>query len=94
MECISVRDFMQLEMMASRSQLQELMVRPPPDAIVHFISHQWLGDKHPDPNGVQLWRMQAIFREAICGRAQGLFADRDWEAFSHCWSKSSHAAAA
>jgi len=71
---------MDLAVLPSRSEVDA--VQPPPRAAVHFISHQWLGNHHPDPGGEQLRRMQEVFGRVLAGEGRGLFSDKNWEAFS------------
>eukprot|EP00971_Amphidinium_carterae_P005345 106614-Amphidinium_carterae.1 len=30
------------------------LVNPDDTMMMHFVSHEWLGFEHPDPNGVQI----------------------------------------
>lgn len=54
----------------------------PNGAKVHFISHQWLGFEHPDPDAVQLRRMQWAFGEILGGRGREILAPEGGLAFS------------
>eukprot|EP00971_Amphidinium_carterae_P309617 6153140-Amphidinium_carterae.1 len=49
--------------------------------LVHFVSHEWLGYLHPDPDGVQLRHMQEIFRKFQEGNARCLFDEATWDHF-------------
>jgi len=77
---ISMKTFLSMTQMTTFGQLQQfgLLLSPPQGSIVHFISHQWLGDTHPDPNGVHLRRMQKVFSEIVAGHADQLFSETDW----------------
>ncbi|CAE8615655.1 unnamed protein product [Polarella glacialis] len=91
MKCVRVLTFMEFDVMPSYGQLleQDLLVEPPEDATVHFMSHEWLSRKHPDPDGKQLRRMQGVFHEIIAGRSTNLFSQDDWVTFSRGTSKGS-----
>eukprot|EP00971_Amphidinium_carterae_P071020 1404124-Amphidinium_carterae.1 len=65
--------------------LSKLLV-PEEAMTVHFISHEWLGFRHPDPQGTQLCLMQRIFQMFVEGEAKSLFHPRDWEAFLNGFS--------
>lgn len=55
----------------------------PRGAVVHIISHQWLGSAHPDPNGIQLRRLQHFFRTMMLpDGCDDLFTPADWASFS------------
>ena len=49
---------------------------------VHFISHEWLSTKHPDPSSVQLRLLQEVFRQILAGDGADLFNEDDWRTFS------------
>jgi len=73
--------FMELEVMRPHEEIRHLLHQPDNTEILHFISHEWLGFSHPDPDGTQLQRMQSIFRTIAEGNAKSLFADADFEGF-------------
>jgi len=72
---------MQLERMQTHESLQEKLTSPDDNAIVHFISHEWLGFRHPDPEGTQVQLMQSTFEKFIAGKARELLSRSEWEAF-------------
>merc|ERR1719330_2339219 len=83
MMCMAMQTFLESEIMPSHGELLTArLVRPvtPHDA-VHFISHEWLSRTHPDPDSVQLRRMQAVFQEVAAGRCPMLFTAATWEMF-------------
>ncbi|CAE8654437.1 unnamed protein product [Polarella glacialis] len=84
MKCVRVMTFMDFDVMPSYGQLLEkdLIVEPSDNAAVHFISHEWLSRKHPDPDSNQLRRMQSVFLEILAGRSGKLFSPDDWITFS------------
>lgn len=49
---------------------------------VHFVSHVWLGSRHPDPDGVKLRHFQEVCRRVAEKDPRSLFDPHDWEAFS------------
>mmetsp|Transcript_14326 Transcript_14326/g.32592 ORF Transcript_14326/g.32592 Transcript_14326/m.32592 type:complete len:606 (-) Transcript_14326:253-2070(-) len=48
---------------------------------VHFVSHQWLGMQHPDPDATQLKRLQNVWRAFLSGDAKTLFHGADFDTF-------------
>eukprot|EP00930_Biecheleria_cincta_P046891 TRINITY_DN3241_c0_g1_i1.p1 TRINITY_DN3241_c0_g1~~TRINITY_DN3241_c0_g1_i1.p1 ORF type:complete len:652 (-),score=88.60 TRINITY_DN3241_c0_g1_i1:68-2023(-) len=80
MYAISMETLMQLDVMKTHEDMRGLgQVRKiPKTAVVHFVSHQWVGNTVPDPRGVQLGRLQNIFRQILNGHARELFTDEDW----------------
>ena len=84
MMCITVSTFMSMDRMLSHGILKErgLLVRPESGSKVHFLSHEWLAYAHPDPRGVQLRRMQVVFRSLMSGQVQNMFEENAWETFS------------
>jgi len=51
---------------------------------VHFISHQWLSNANPDPNGIQLACLQSIMSGLMTGRGESLFGSHAaWDGFIH-----------
>ncbi|CAE8679343.1 unnamed protein product [Polarella glacialis] len=84
MKCVRVSTFMEFHVMPSYGQLleQDLLVEPSDNATVHFISHEWLSRKHPDPDSIQLRRMQGVFLEILAGRSEKLFSPDDFITFS------------
>ncbi|CAE8603331.1 unnamed protein product, partial [Polarella glacialis] len=84
MQCVRVLTFMEWDVMPSYGQLLEkdLLVEPSDNATVHFISHEWLSRKHPDPDSKQLRRMQGVFLEILGGRFKTLFSPDDWTTFT------------
>merc|ERR550532_1422196 len=83
MMCMTAETFMQRLLMPSHGELLKgrLLRSAAVDEAVHFISHEWLGRAHPDPNRVQLRRMQAVLHEAIAGRGAELFTPMGWSVF-------------
>ncbi|CAE8648866.1 unnamed protein product [Polarella glacialis] len=84
MKCLRVTTFMEFDVMPSYGQLlaKDLLVEPSDNEAVHFISHEWLSGKHPDPDSNQLRRMQGVFLEILQGRSEKLFSPDDWITFS------------
>merc|ERR1719270_1170864 len=82
---MTAETFMQRLSMPSHGELLEgsLFRRAAVHEAVHFISHEWLGRAHPDPNRVQLRRMQAVFHEVIAGRGAELFTPMGWLTFGN-----------
>lgn len=80
---IAMETFMGAETMLPFEDLQKQgLVHPTGrDDVVHFLSHEWLGLAHPDPEGVQLRRAQEVFSRAIRGDAESLFHKQDWAGF-------------
>eukprot|EP00928_Gymnodinium_smaydae_P002044 TRINITY_DN10716_c0_g2_i1.p1 TRINITY_DN10716_c0_g2~~TRINITY_DN10716_c0_g2_i1.p1 ORF type:complete len:649 (+),score=31.08 TRINITY_DN10716_c0_g2_i1:111-2057(+) len=94
MTCTSISVFMLADIVPSYLELfdKRLLVEvPDSQAVVHFISHQWLGYTHPDPDGVQLRRMQAVFRRFLEFDGSSLFSDADWQAFLSSTSQGTNA---
>jgi len=79
--CMTMTRFLRLELMLPHEEVVEKLIEPADDAIVHFVSHEWLGFDHPDPAGTQLRCMQTIFTNFLEGKAKSLFKEADWEAF-------------
>mmetsp|Transcript_12409 Transcript_12409/g.29208 ORF Transcript_12409/g.29208 Transcript_12409/m.29208 type:complete len:622 (-) Transcript_12409:302-2167(-) len=73
--------FQELLSLQSHEALSEQLVKPSDDMICHFVSHEWLSFSHPDPDGVQLRRMQEILQAFSEGRAKSLFSAEDYESF-------------
>ncbi|CAE8617399.1 unnamed protein product, partial [Polarella glacialis] len=84
MKCVRVTTFMEFDVMPSYGQLlaKNLLVEPSDNEAVHFISHEWLSRRHPDPDSNQLRRMQGVFLEILEGRSEKLFSADDWITFS------------
>merc|ERR1719424_1932132 len=53
----------------------------PADAVVIFVSHQWLSVAHPDPDGYQLKTLQARFKSITNQNLSEIFRDETWEKF-------------
>jgi len=59
--CLPMEYFMGMDLMAAHEELLNVaLMCPPDDAVMHFISHEWLSFTHPDPAGTQLNLMQEI----------------------------------
>merc|ERR1719284_890793 len=84
MACMTVRTFLGLDIFPSYGELKErgLLLSPGAKIKVHFISHEWLSTKHPDPSSVQLRRLQKVFRQILAGDGADLFNEDDWRTFS------------
>lgn len=84
MVCMTMETFMSMDRMRSHDSLRKegLLVRPNASSRVHFLSHEWLSFAHPDPDGVQLLRMQTVFRSIMDGQVRDLFEEHDWKTFS------------
>jgi len=78
---LNMAEFMALEVMKPHEEILQLLHQPNDTEIIHFISHEWLGFFHPDPDATQLRRMQSIFRTIAEGGAKSLFTDADFEGF-------------
>ncbi|CAE8724092.1 unnamed protein product [Polarella glacialis] len=91
MTCVSVAAFMEFQSMTSYGQLLEsgLLTHPPEGAPVHFVSHEWLSSVHPDPDSLQLRRLQDVFREILAGQSKRLFSTANWNTFSKGESRAS-----
>lgn len=76
--------FLNLKTMESYEELTErgLLTDMPETGTIHFLSHQWLGFSHPDPEAVQLSGMQKVFRTISDGTAAELFTPSDWKSFA------------
>mmetsp|Transcript_64475 Transcript_64475/g.119955 ORF Transcript_64475/g.119955 Transcript_64475/m.119955 type:complete len:577 (-) Transcript_64475:47-1777(-) len=79
--CMPMSHFVQLEQMQPQEAVLSVLVQPLVDEVVHFVSHEWLGFEHPDPNSTQLKRMQQVFHRFMAGEAQAFFSALDWDAF-------------
>mmetsp|Transcript_75234 Transcript_75234/g.178767 ORF Transcript_75234/g.178767 Transcript_75234/m.178767 type:complete len:599 (+) Transcript_75234:134-1930(+) len=62
-------------------QANSRLMEEEPDIAVHFVSHQWLSFKHPDPDGIQLRKLQSVWRTFLANQGETLFAHDDWSAF-------------
>ncbi|CAJ1337804.1 unnamed protein product [Effrenium voratum] len=73
---VSVADFlnMRLEKTPCHEELlsKGLLVRWQADFFCIFVSHQWLGIKHPDPNFEQLPMLQQALRHLLAGSDLGV----------------------
>lgn len=49
-----------------------------------FISHEWVGYKHPDPNGVQLRTVLRVLQRLRDGEIESVGVDPKAEIFHHC----------
>jgi len=79
---LPMENFQALEVMMTHEELREDLIQPEDDEVVHFISHEWLGFKHADPDGVQLRTMQKVFSTIAGGNVKSLFTEVDFESFS------------
>eukprot|EP00435_Cladocopium_sp_Y103_P008227 s3145_g2.t1 len=66
---LKVADFLELDHVPSHEDLQEkgLLVKRSPAHFCVFVSHQWLGFSHPDPEFLQLPVLQKALRKLIAG---------------------------
>lgn len=66
---LGVQDFLELDHLPCHEELQEkgLLVERSPDHFCVFVSHQWLGSSHPDPDFLQLPLLQKALRKLIAG---------------------------
>ena len=76
-----MEQFCKLELMAPHEQVKHELFIPSSSCVVHFISHEWLGFHHPDPDGIQLQHMHSIFATFKDGKARSMFHPHDWDAF-------------
>jgi len=79
--CLPMADFLQLQQMETHETMFVSLVKPHGSMPMHFVSHEWLSYKHPDPDVIQLPLMQNIFRKCIAGTAQQMFTPKDWQSF-------------
>jgi len=84
MYVIKVEELMKLKFMVKHEVLksQGKLCKVPRNGVVHFISHQWIGNTHPDPRGVQLRRLQDVLAQALLGKTRSLLSDDDWPTFT------------
>eukprot|EP00928_Gymnodinium_smaydae_P095841 TRINITY_DN8323_c0_g5_i1.p1 TRINITY_DN8323_c0_g5~~TRINITY_DN8323_c0_g5_i1.p1 ORF type:complete len:539 (-),score=79.80 TRINITY_DN8323_c0_g5_i1:171-1787(-) len=84
MYVMTMETFLSLDVMQPYAELKARgLVFPwkPEHGAVNFLSHEWLGFGHPDPDGVQLRCMQEVLRAVI--RGERIFrSDKDWELYS------------
>merc|ERR1740123_832423 len=60
--------------------VKQSLVKPlEPSEIAVFVSHQWLGRSHPDPDGTQLRSLQRFMRAAAVKETKDFFSPSDWE---------------
>ena len=77
---------------------QRLLVKWSPKMFAIFVSHQWLGFKHPDPNGEQLQVLQGILSNLIARKLKlgedctsqfmkGVLSEKEfnWIASAYIW---------
>eukprot|EP00928_Gymnodinium_smaydae_P081673 TRINITY_DN65149_c0_g1_i1.p1 TRINITY_DN65149_c0_g1~~TRINITY_DN65149_c0_g1_i1.p1 ORF type:complete len:602 (+),score=67.50 TRINITY_DN65149_c0_g1_i1:176-1807(+) len=95
MKCVTMTTFLSFETLRSYQALEDecLLESPQRDAVVHFISHEWLSLHHPDPTGLQLRRMQSVFKTLLDGLGHTMFEESDWRSFLKGTSKGSATAA-
>mmetsp|Transcript_58915 Transcript_58915/g.140617 ORF Transcript_58915/g.140617 Transcript_58915/m.140617 type:complete len:591 (-) Transcript_58915:39-1811(-) len=79
--CLPMSRFQALSLMQPHETVLPFLSVPGEESPVHFISHEWLSFKHPDPEGLQLRRMQGVFAKFEAGQPRELFKDEDWEPF-------------
>jgi len=79
--CLHIDDFQTLGHMQAHEDVLCQLIVPTDDMIMHFISHEWLGFTHPDPDRIQLACMQGIFRRIAEGEANELFDEQQLAAF-------------
>ena len=81
--CLPMSTFMGLEEMTPYEKLvSDLLVPDRNDGqCMHFVSHEWLGHSHPDPDRVQIQHLQRTFRAFMDGKAKSFFHPDDWDAF-------------
>mmetsp|Transcript_3645 Transcript_3645/g.7979 ORF Transcript_3645/g.7979 Transcript_3645/m.7979 type:complete len:601 (+) Transcript_3645:72-1874(+) len=73
--CLPMGDFLGLDRMRHHEDVLDSLINPSDNLMMHFVSHEWLGFRHPDPDGVQLKAMQTIFKVFLEGQAKQLFQD-------------------
>jgi len=78
--CLPMAHFKRLTRMQPHEAVLQDLILPEGCMTVHFVSHEWLSFKHPDPNAVQLQHMQSIFQKFIDGHAYCLLRNQ-WESF-------------
>lgn len=83
MKCVRMSSFLVMNKFLPYHEAKQkcLHEEPTEDSVVHLVSHQWLGDSEPDPDGKHLRALQAVFNRIIAGGVRHLFKDEDWEPF-------------
>eukprot|EP00403_Amphidinium_massartii_P023779 CAMPEP_0178395682 /NCGR_PEP_ID=MMETSP0689_2-20121128/13344_1 /TAXON_ID=160604 /ORGANISM="Amphidinium massartii, Strain CS-259" /LENGTH=539 /DNA_ID=CAMNT_0020016343 /DNA_START=211 /DNA_END=1830 /DNA_ORIENTATION=+ len=74
-------NFQELSLMQPHESVLTSLLEPGDEMPMHFISHEWLSFKHPDPRGIQLKRMQQVFSRFDSGEQADLFKEEDYDAF-------------
>mmetsp|Transcript_55015 Transcript_55015/g.131121 ORF Transcript_55015/g.131121 Transcript_55015/m.131121 type:complete len:633 (-) Transcript_55015:98-1996(-) len=80
LHALSVKKFATLQRMQQHEHIYNALTCPEERDIVHFISHEWLGFEHPDPDGERLQTMQSIFQAMADGQARTFFAEHEFQA--------------
>jgi len=79
--CLPMNRFMELERMQKHEAVYSKLVTPADSMMMHFVSHEWLGFDHPDPDGVQLSLVQRVLAKFSAGHAKSFFSEADWQGF-------------
>jgi len=79
--CMAMSNFQELSLMQPHESVLTSLLEPGDEMPMHFISHEWLSFKHPDPRGIQLKRMQQVFSRFDSGEQADLFKEEDYDAF-------------
>jgi len=79
--CMDMDRFLALPLMQKHEDVIAELYVPTRYNTMHFISHEWIGFSHPDPDGVQLKLMQDVLTAFAEGKAKSLFSTVDWPAF-------------
>ena len=85
---MKMSDFLALEKLEPHNDLvKKGLVRPldfagaDKNAILNFVSHQWLGYEEADPNSNHLSTMQEVFKRAIAG--ESIFRSDEAVSYTH-----------
>mmetsp|Transcript_10439 Transcript_10439/g.23632 ORF Transcript_10439/g.23632 Transcript_10439/m.23632 type:complete len:624 (+) Transcript_10439:44-1915(+) len=81
LHCLAMNDFLALDILLPHEEVERKLLCPSDEQAMHFISHEWLGFEHPDPDGVQLRCMQEVFKKIMAGPVRLLFDPETWQAF-------------
>mmetsp|Transcript_31279 Transcript_31279/g.72954 ORF Transcript_31279/g.72954 Transcript_31279/m.72954 type:complete len:613 (+) Transcript_31279:94-1932(+) len=79
--CLPVESLMKLKLMQAHEAIRPRLIQPTVHHTVHFVSHEWLGNQHPDPQGVQLGRLKTMMSKWLEGNAAETFSQQDWKVF-------------
>lgn len=80
MMVVTSQNFKSMKVMRPWEELLKdgLVLLRPPEAVIMFVSHEWLARSHPDPDGVQLRCLQQFKEEAAANRVKDLLGEQEW----------------